>query len=790
MDKNNRQSERPRRAAPLAQELRQRAEQKLAAAPDTAPELSTEELRQLLHELRLHQLELEMQNEELLRVQRELEDSRIRYFDFYNMAPLGYCTLAATGEIIELNLTVASKFGVARSVLQSKLFSDYILAADKDVFYLHHKALFATGEMQKFSLRLTAADQTIFCAQLTCTLFRDSSGADVCRVVLEDIGDRIRNEQELVAANLYSNALIAAMPFLLFVFDATGIFLDYSAGDDRELAMPKELFLGKTVYEALPDYLAREVKYHIDEVLGGVPAVQFEYQLPTASGTGFFECKMAAFGKDKVVAVIANVTARKKAEEQRENYHALVDATLECVADGILVTASNGRISFYNQKFVNMWPIPAEIIEQQNFPALRGYIATQVNNPPEFLENVLKLFNHPEESSFDYIALKDGRTFERRSQPHRVAGQTVGRVCSFRDVTVRKQNEEQILYLSFHDILTGLYNRRYFETELRRLDTSRQLPISIISGDVNGLKLTNDVFGHSRGDALIVTAAQTLQQCCRAEDIVVRYGGDEFVVFLPQCDADTAQEIIDRIHSKCQENFIEGIRVSLALGAASKIEPNEDIYSVVNMAETRMYRNKLSAENRVRLDTLEALERTVSERDYTEDHARRLRSVVLRFGEYLRLSDEMISELAQLATLHDIGKVAIPESILNKTGTLTADEWAVVKTHPLMGRRILRATRLVSINIEEAVQAHHEHWDGSGYPHGLKAEAIPYLSRLIAIIDAHDVMTHDRPYRRALTPESALAELRRCAGGQFDPDLVEKYIEFLAERSRQGVGEE
>ena len=574
----------------------------------------------------------------------------------------------------------------------------------------------------------------------------------------------------------------------MFVLDSAGVFLDCSVRDERDLAMPRELFFGKNIYEVLPEHLAREIKYHIDEALGGAESKPFEYELANASGTGFYECRIAAFGRDKVVAIIADITERRIAEERQANFRALIEATLECVTDAILVTAQDGRIAFYNQKFVELWPVPAEIIGEKSFPVLRSYLATLAADPALFLGTVLRLFSHPEQSSFDLITLKDGRIIERCSQPHRVAGRTVGRVCSFRDITARKRNEEEILYLSFHDVLTGLYNRRYFETELQRLDTARQLPISIISGDVNGLKLTNDIFGHACGDELISTAARLLQQCCRAEDIVVRYGGDEFVVFLPQCDAAAADEIIARVQNKCRDSFVQGVPVSLALGAASKTEPDEELFSIVNLAETRMYRNKLSVENRVRLDTLEALERSVGEKDYTEDHSRRLRASVLQFSEYLQLPDKMISDLAQLATLHDIGKVAISEQILNKTGSLTADEWAIVKIHPLMGRRILRATRLVSFNIEEAVQAHHEHWDGSGYPHGLKAEAIPYISRLIAIIDAYDVMTHDRPYRRALAQETAVGELERCAGSQFDPELVEKFVEFLAERKRQSIG--
>ncbi|MEI6287462.1 MAG: HD domain-containing phosphohydrolase, partial [Bacillota bacterium] len=324
-----------------------------------------------------------------------------------------------------------------------------------------------------------------------------------------------------------------------------------------------------------------------------------------------------------------------------------------------------------------------------------------------------------------------------------------------------------------------LYNRRYFEEEILRIDTARQLPISIISGDVNGLKLTNDVFGHANGDELIKTAAHYIQDCCRAEDAVVRFGGDEFMVVLPKCDEATAGDIVERIQAQCRDKTSAGLPVSLALGAATKTETSEDINTIVNIAESRMYKNKSHDLERVRLDTLEALERTVYEKDNKMDHALRLRDLAIGFSGYLQLSNGTVSDVALLATLHDIGKIAIPDEIINKTGSLSAEEWAIVQTHAEIGNRILRATRLVSFAVEQGVLSHHEHWNGSGYPNGLRAEAIPFISRVIAIIDAYDVMTNDRAYRQAITNKQAIAELRRCAGSQFDPELVAKFVEFI-----------
>ena len=479
------------------------------------------------------------------------------------------------------------------------------------------------------------------------------------------------------------------------------------------------------------------------------------------------------------IGTCIDITERRNLESAQQQHLSLIDATLEATADGILVVDLQRRVVRYNKKFVEMLEVPAALLAQGDHQQVLNHVVSKMADPKQFMRRICEFYANPQDTYNDRFELANGKIFERYSQPQWLGDKVVGRVTSFRDITERTHAEEKLVFLSFHDVLTGLYSRRYFEEELQRMDTTRQLPISIISGDVNGLKLTNDVFGHARGDELIITAARQLQSCCRVEDIVVRFGGDEFVVLLPKCDEARALEIIERIQAQCRDKTIEGIPVSLALGAATKTEPTEELNTVVNLAETRMYKNKSSEVNRIRLDTLEALERSVYEKDYKADHALRLQEFATDFGKFLWLPAEMISDLALLATLHDIGKIGIAEEILNKPDKPTEEEWTTIKTHPELGNRILRATRMVSFAVEEAVLLHHEHWDGSGYPKGLKAEAIPFISRAVAIIDAYDVMTHDRPYHCAITHEQAIAELQRCAGSQFDPVLVAKFVEFI-----------
>lgn len=360
------------------------------------------------------------------------------------------------------------------------------------------------------------------------------------------------------------------------------------------------------------------------------------------------------------------------------------------------------------------------------------------------------------------------------------SGNLLGLIGISRDITERKKKEEEIKYLTYHDSLTGLYNRTYYVEKTIDLDVQDQLPLSVIMGDINGLKLINDAFGHREGDKLLNEVAKILLSCVRKEDIVARIGGDEFCILLPRTDHQAAQSIVDGIKNVCEQyaNQMdkEMIYISISLGYATKYESQESFDKVLKSAEELMYRKKLLEYNSLRSSIMSSIRTTMYEKSHeTEEHTERLADLSKKLGKIMGLSDQEMVELELLSMLHDIGKIGIEDSILTKCAGLTDDEWHEMKKHPEIGYRIAMAAPELK-HIAEYILCHHERWDGRGYPQGLSNEKIPILSRIISIVDSYDAMTNDRVYRKAISKEKAKSEILQNAGTQFDPEVARLFV--------------
>ncbi|SPF34135.1 Diguanylate cyclase (GGDEF) domain/uncharacterized domain HDIG-containing protein [Candidatus Desulfosporosinus infrequens] len=343
-------------------------------------------------------------------------------------------------------------------------------------------------------------------------------------------------------------------------------------------------------------------------------------------------------------------------------------------------------------------------------------------------------------------------------------------------IELMKRNIE-ISYLSYHDFLTELYNRRFCEEEIKRLNTINNLPISIIVGDINGLKFINDMFGHDEGDKLLKIAASAIQSACRMDDIVARWGGDEFIILLPKTKKEEAEEVVDRIKQLYSADQVNGIHVSISFGCDTKQTNDVEMTTVFKNAEDDMYRNKTCENESVRSNMINTIINTLHEKNPREEmHSKRVSELCQAIGNELSLSDIEIRMLKVGGLLHDIGKIAIEERILNKREEPTDQEWNEIKRHPEIGYRILSSSHEMQ-ELADYILAHHEKWDGTGYPKGLKGEAIPRIARIIAIADSYDVMTNERPYRKALSEEIVINEICKNAGRQFDPEIAKVFVE-------------
>ncbi|ACB86015.1 sensor domain-containing diguanylate cyclase/phosphohydrolase [Natranaerobius thermophilus] len=490
----------------------------------------------------------------------------------------------------------------------------------------------------------------------------------------------------------------------------------------------------------------------------------------------------------KLVGSFIDISKQKRAEDkllrEKARYQALIEEQLELVCRWLPDTT----LTFVNKSYCNFFGQTKHDLLGKKWIE---FVPEQERD--KVWQKYQNLTNNPRVLSYEHqVTGADGKAYWQHWIDCPIFND-MGELVEFqsvaRDVTVRRNKDEKIQYLSFHDSLTGLYNRAYLEGELTRLDgetrkgSSSYFPISVIMADLNGLKMINDSYGHHVGDEMLLKVAQILHESCdessRKKAEIARWGGDEFVILLPDITDEEARDICKVINYKCKGTYVKNIPLSLAVGTATKESIQEDMMEVLTRAENDMYKLKLAESRSARSDVVNALLKALEAKSFeTESHARRMLMMAREIGKQIGLSHSELNRLNLLITLHDIGKINIPEEVLTKNGTLNEDEWTIMKKHPEIGYRIAIATEEFA-HVAEEILSHHEHWDGSGYPRGLSGEEIPLLARIAAIADAYEVMSNGRPYKEPMGEKEIVAEFKRCAGTQFDPKLVEIFLELL-----------
>jgi len=600
-------------------------------------------------------------------------------------------------------------------------------------------------------------------------------------LVFSDVTEKYEAKKELEKSEERYRTLFNTMMEGCQIISKDWEYLYINDSLAEQINLPKEKLIGNKMWEVFPgirDYeMFSLLKKSMEERT--IEEIENEFELP--SGEKCFQLRIYPV-PEGIFVLSKDITSQVEAREQLKRDNKWLKVLYEKTDDPIAVLDAQHQVIDINKAFEDVFKYKLEEIKGHNMDEVMNI--GKDNSANKFLTLQLLSGEEVEKEGTRYD--KNGNPVECIIEgiPVTVDDELIGAYAIYKDITERKKREEKIQYISYHDNLTNLYNRSFLETEIERLDVKRQLPISMIMIDLNGLKIINDSYGHNIGDQLLIKTAEVLRNIFREEDIIARWGGDEFLILLNQTKGEIAQQLVERIKNYDAKVSLENgdeLPLSLAVGYAVKRDREKDIQTLFKNAEDLMYKDKLHEDNSVKTHIVESLLKTLQQKSpETAQHNERMKDLAVKFGEKIGLAQSDLDKLALLALLHDIGETVLPSEILNKPEELTEEEWVKIKNHPSVGYRICSGVEEFS-HVANEVLTHHERWDGSGYPKGLKGDNIPIVARIISIVDAYDVMTHERPYNKTYTQKEALEEIQRNINGQFDPNLTEEFIEWLRE---------
>ncbi|NCC64046.1 MAG: PAS domain S-box protein [Spirochaetia bacterium] len=602
-------------------------------------------------------------------------------------------------------------------------------------------------------------------------------------------------EQKLLSEMATNDAILQVLPDMVFVFSPEGTICNYFSSQKEQLIMPPEQFIGQHITKILPPEISHTVFFHIKQAARTGQIQVFEYEITIQDKSLFYEARMVRMDEKRILSVSREITERRDLELQLRQEKTLLRTTLLSVGDAVVSTDNQGLIIFMNPVAESLtgWSLSEAV--GRPFSSVVRLVDVRSGGLPKsesLVEQVLKQKKLIEHDHNTFLLTKEGAQISVENSVAPIAAEDdniCGLVMVFRDTTEKRRRQQRIKYLSYHDRLTRILNRRSFEIILPRIDISTNLPLALIMADVNGLKLANDAFGHQQGDALLQRIALILITCKRKKDYLFRIGGDEFLMVLPCTNEETVLQrigLIDAMIEQKQPNDGSPI-LSLSMGYAIKDSPQVLISDVFKHAEDEMYRNKLSESRSMRSRTIDIIMNSLYEKSPREQlHSKRVSILCELISKRMCLQKHVIDQMRIAGLMHDIGKIGIDNQILDKPGPLSLHERSEIERHAEKGFRILSSSNEFS-EIALYVLEHHERLDGSGYPKKIAGDEISMQARILAVADTFDAMTSDRPYRKALPVEEAFEELRRWRGIRFDSTVVDVLIAIKNESEDYAV---
>ncbi|NLY70730.1 MAG: PAS domain S-box protein [Clostridiales bacterium] len=631
-----------------------------------------------------------------------------------------------------------------------------------------------TGESVMFENYAAATDK-----HFRVTAYQPAPMQFAC--TFSDDTSRVKAEEQLFRALARLRGLLNNSNSPIIIFDDNGNIIETSVAAEKIIGLSRKEIIGKNMNQIGLSNILRNAILLFDSSATVGQVIENTDMFELEGEKKFYESRLFTIATDQPDEMLfgylgIDVTDRIMAEQALKESERKYSSYIENAPYAVFVVDENGNYLESNKAASTITGYSKEQILSMN---VRDIIA------PESIDEAVHHFKSLKETGKMSAELrychKDGSIRWWTVDAVKIS---VGRFLGFSiDITDRKQAEAELINLNQHDYLTGIYNRRYYEAELKRMNNEKMLPLSVIIGDINGVKFINDAFGHAAGDKIIIETARILKECCREGDVLARTGGDEFSILMPNTDNLMASKVLNRIQNAIKrfntKNTDEIYQLSVSLGCATKVSIDEDIKEILKIAEGHMYQRKLLEQSSAHSAIVASIKATLFEKSHeTEEHAQRLIALTKAIGTSLNLSQAELDKLELLASLHDIGKVGIRDDILTKPTKLNEKEWAEIKRHPEIGYRIAK-TSLELAPIAEGILSHHEWWNGKGYPQGLKGENIPLISRIVSVVDAYDAITNDRPYRKALTHKEAIKIIKQNAGIQFDPLIVKIFIEIV-----------